>query len=89
MDKNPIYESITRGIRIRVRPEYQDEQSTPDEGYYFWTYTIEIANENCNVITDEPPELADDIWFTPGICPNRRSSGAVIELAVTDGLAPG
>ena len=36
-----------------------------------------------------PPELVDDIWLTPGICPKRRSSGAVTELAITAGLAPG
>lgn len=41
-----VYQSLTNGIRVRVRPEYQPEQSSPDEGYYFWSYTIEIANES-------------------------------------------
>lgn len=45
MSRDIIYENVTEGIRIRVQPEYQPEQSSPDEGYYFWTYTIEIANE--------------------------------------------
>ena len=49
----------------------------------------ETWSENCSVITEEPPELDDDIWFTPGIWPKRRSSGAVTELAITVGLAPG
>jgi hypothetical protein len=44
---------------------------------------------NCSVITDAPPELCDDIWFKPGICPSWRSSGAVIEDVITSGLAPG
>ncbi len=39
------YETVSHGIRIRVTPEYRDDQSSPDEGYYFWSYTIEIANE--------------------------------------------
>ena len=51
------YEATTRDIRIRVRPEYQDEQSSPDEGYYFWTYTIEIANEG-----EETVQLKSRIW---------------------------
>ena len=40
-------------------------------------------------MTEEPPELDEDIWLTPGIWPKRRSSGAVMALAVTSGLAPG
>ncbi len=39
------YETVTNAIRIRVTPEYRDDQSSPEEGYYFWSYTIEIANE--------------------------------------------
>ena len=34
-------------------------------------------------------ELFEVIWFKPGTCPNCRSSGAVTELAMTSGLAPG
>ena len=44
---------------------------------------------NNAVITEAPAELVEDIWFKPGIWPNRRSSGAVIELVITLGLAPG
>src|SRR5690554_1728990 len=47
------------------------------------------SRENCRVITEEPPELVDDIWFRPGIWPRWRSSGAVTALVVTVGLAPG
>ena len=39
--------------------------------------------------TEAPPELVDDIWFRPGIWPNWRSSGAVIDEVTTSGLAPG
>ena len=44
---------------------------------------------NCSVMTEAPAELVDDIWFKPGICPNWRSSGAVIDDVTTSGLAPG
>jgi hypothetical protein len=44
---------------------------------------------NCSVITELPLELVDVIWFSPGICPRNRSSGAVTDEAITSGLAPG
>src|SRR4029077_13647118 len=44
---------------------------------------------NCSVITDAPPELVEDIWLRPGICPNCTSSGAVTADVMTSGLAPG
>ncbi len=48
-----------------------------------------MASSNCSVTTEAPPELVDDICFNPGIWPNWRSSGAVIEEVTTSGLAPG
>ena len=41
-----MYEATTEGIRVRVTPQFVDEQSSPDEGYYFWSYTVEIMNES-------------------------------------------
>ncbi|MGE0024926.1 MAG: Co2+/Mg2+ efflux protein ApaG [Hyphomicrobium sp.] len=55
-DETP-YEQVTRGIRVRVMPEYSDDQSTPDEGYFFWIYTIEIANESSETV-----QLKSRIW---------------------------
>lgn len=40
-----MYEAVTHGVRVKVTPEYLDEQSSPDENYFFWAYTVEIANE--------------------------------------------
>ena len=45
-----MYEAITRGIRVRVSPEFKSEQSTPEENYYFWTYTVEIINEGAETM---------------------------------------
>ncbi len=39
--------------------------------------------------TELAVELVDDICLRPGICPNWRSSGAVMVAAVTSALAPG
>ena len=51
------YEALTQGIRIRVIPEYEDEQSEPDEAYYFWTYTVEISNERAAAV-----QLRSRVW---------------------------
>ena len=47
------------------------------------------VSTNCSVITELPLELVEVIWFSPGIWPNWRSSGAVTDEAMTSGLAPG
>ena len=39
-----MYEATTRGIRIRVEPRYLDEQSSPEDGHYVWSYEVEISN---------------------------------------------
>jgi len=52
-----MYEAVTRGIRVRVSPEFKSEQSTPEENYYFWTYTVEIINEGT-----EPMHLRSRLW---------------------------
>ena len=44
---------------------------------------------NCSVTTEQPPELVEVIWLSPGTWPNCRSSGAVTDDAITSGLAPG
>ncbi len=41
------------------------------------------------MMTELPVELVEVIWFSPGTCPNCRSSGAVTAEAITSGLAPG
>lgn len=52
-----MYEAVTRSIRVCVTPAYQEEQSTPDESYFFWSYTVEIANEG-----EEPVQLKSRVW---------------------------
>ncbi|HEY2068870.1 MAG TPA: Co2+/Mg2+ efflux protein ApaG [Rhizomicrobium sp.] len=40
----PIYESITRGIRVAVKPFFLDDQSDPEEGRFLWSYEVTIEN---------------------------------------------
>lgn len=39
------YEAITRGIRIRVEPKYLDDQSSPEDSHFVWSYTVDINND--------------------------------------------
>jgi ApaG protein len=45
-----MYEQVTRSIRVRVRPVYLEAQSAPEEGRYFWAYTVEIVNEGSETV---------------------------------------
>jgi ApaG protein len=40
-----MYEAVTRQIRICVTPQYLEEESEPEDGRYFWAYTVDISNE--------------------------------------------
>jgi ApaG protein len=39
-----MYRAETRKIEIVVTPRFEPERSSPGNGYYFWSYTINIAN---------------------------------------------
>ena len=79
-----MYESVTRGIRIRVTPHYLEEQSSPEESEFFWAYTIDIANES-----DETVQLRSRVWRITdghGQTEEVRGPGVVGETPV---LEPG
>ena len=43
-DAAHAYEAVTRGIRIRVEPHYLEDQSSPEDGHFVWSYAVEIEN---------------------------------------------
>jgi ApaG protein len=45
-----MYEAVTRGIRIRVTPQFLEQESAPAEGRYLWAYTIDISNESSETV---------------------------------------
>ena len=45
-----MYEAITRAIRVRVLPAYLEDRSTPAEGHYVWSYTVDIVNEGAEIV---------------------------------------
>jgi len=45
------YEARTRDIVVRVFPTYAVEDSSPEEGLYLWSYTVEIENHGGETVT--------------------------------------
>ena len=45
-----MYEAVTKGIRVRVQPEYLEEESAPVDSRYVWSYTIDIINEGSETV---------------------------------------
>lgn len=39
-----MFEATTRNISVTVEPEYCTERSAPEDGAYFWLYTITVRN---------------------------------------------
>jgi ApaG protein len=46
-----MYERITDGIRIIVRPQYLEGKSRPEESQYVWAYTITVENHSSETVT--------------------------------------
>lgn len=39
-----MYKAVTRGIRVTVTPTFVEAESSPEQGRYFFAYTVEITN---------------------------------------------
>jgi ApaG protein len=38
------YRAVTRQIEVKVTPRFLPDRSSPENGYFFWAYTITLAN---------------------------------------------
>ena len=45
-----MYRAVTRKIEVTVTPRFSSERSSPANGYYFWSYTIDIANHGSETV---------------------------------------
>ncbi len=45
-----MYRTATRNVEVSVTPSFLPERSSPDNGYYFWAYTIEITNRGAETV---------------------------------------
>lgn len=52
-----MYEAVTLGVRVSVTPEFLEDRSSPDDGRYFWAYTVEITNERSETV-----QLRSRLW---------------------------
>ena len=39
-----MYKAVTRGISVTVAPRFMPEESSPEDGRYFFAYAVEIIN---------------------------------------------
>jgi ApaG protein len=46
-----MYRQSTRHIMVHVEPQFLPAQSRPDEGKFFWAYTITIQNKGPETVT--------------------------------------
>lgn len=79
-----MFELETSGVLVRVEPRYMAAESAPDEGRYFWAYTIEILN-----LSPDTVQLMSRAWSITdenGLTQNVRGPGVVGEQPV---LKPG
>lgn len=52
-----MYRAVTRKIEVTVTTRFVSERSSPTNDYYFWAYTIDIANHG-----DETVQLKTRRW---------------------------
>ncbi len=45
-----MYHTVTRNIEVTVTPRFLAERSSPDNGYFFWAYTIAIINRGTHTV---------------------------------------
>jgi ApaG protein len=79
-----MYRAVTRSIEVTVTPRYLSERSSPDNGYFFWAYEIEISN-----LGSETVQLKTRHWKITdahGKLQEVRGAGVVGETPV---LGPG
>ena len=52
-----MYRTTTHDIEVQVTPRFLSERSSPENGYYFWAYTIEITNRGTATV-----QLKTRLW---------------------------
>lgn len=78
------YEASTRNIRVSVSPQYMEEQSSPDESYFFWAYTVTISNDG-----EETVQLRSRVWHITDANGRRQEVRGPGVVGQTPVIAPG
>lgn len=78
------YEAVTRGIRIRVEPKYLDDQSSPEDSHFVWSYEVEISNDGTETV-----QLKTRTWrITDGLGRTEEVRGPGV-IGQTPTIPPG
>ena len=78
------YELETRRIRVAVRPAYLDDQSSPEDDRFVWSYTVTIENRSA-----EPVQLLSRYWnIVDGVGRVQEVRGAGV-VGAQPVIAPG
>jgi ApaG protein len=46
----PMYRTSTRQIEVEVAPRFLSDRSSPENGYFFWAYTITLTNRGSETV---------------------------------------
>ncbi|MEX6508030.1 Co2+/Mg2+ efflux protein ApaG [Jiella sp. M17.18] len=79
-----MYQAITKGVTVTVRPTFLQDQSQPERGRWVWAYTVEIENGSGDTV-----QLRSRYWHITdanGHVEEVRGPGVVGEQPV---LKPG
>jgi len=79
-----VYCAVTRQIEVKVAPRFMPDRSSPENGYFFWAYTITLRNQG-----EETVQLKTRHWRitdAQGRLQEVRGAGVVGEEPV---LRPG
>jgi len=77
-------DTVTEDVRVRVRPTFHADRSSPERRYWFFSYTIEIANEGPRTVQ----LLSRHWWITDGTGRVEEVSGPGV-VGQTPVIPPG
>jgi ApaG protein len=58
-----MYRTVSRGIEVKVTPRFLPDRSSPENGYYFWAYTITLTNLGGETVL----RPGEDFEYTSGV----------------------
>ncbi len=79
-----MYETVTRDIMVTVEPSYLDDQSSPSDNHYVWSYHVRIENHGRETV-----QLRNRYWrITDSRGQSQEVRGAGV-VGVEPVLSPG
>ena len=80
----PAYRAVTRQIEVKVTPRFLPDRSSPENGYFFWAYTVDISNES-----EATVQLKTRYWLITDAAGKKETVRGPGVVGQTPVLAPG